>query len=114
MRGFGLVVERRARGSFKYDLKRPRLLFRRRRKHALETLADDAVARGKAVDLGPAVSRQKFFRGAQSGHEQLLVEQTVMRIAVEPFARIVRVQGNDAVKHLLTEFLLENQDFRLV
>src|SRR5581483_715638 len=114
VRRLGLAVGGGVGGSFEDNFERPRLLLRRRGKHALEAVVKNAIPRGKTVDQIAAVARQKPLGGAQCRRQQLLVEQPVVGVAVEALAGVIRVQGDDAVERLGAQLLLEDAHLRLL
>jgi len=79
-------------GVSKIDFERARADFRRRIQDAFVAVADDAVARGKAIDGWPAVARQELFRRRQRRFDQAFGKGRAMGEAVEAGAGVIRVQ----------------------
>src|SRR5205814_2332185 len=78
-----------------------------------ETFVNQTAARGKTIDRGSSVEREKFTRSVQSRHEQRLVERSAMGITVNTFARVIRMKCHNPVEPTCPQFRLNAAYFDL-
>ena len=86
----------------------------RRQERVAPRLLDDALARGKTVNLASPISRQKGFGGSQGRLQQMLGKNGAIDEAIHSRAGIVGVQGDDAVKGVGPNLCFEEFDLRLL
>src|SRR5713101_6646613 len=111
--GVILQVRRRRFGCFKNDLERARTHSRRRAQRALVSVANDAALGAEIVNLCAGVARQEGLRRLQRRLDQVPGERRAADDAVKAFARLVRVQRDDALERARNELGLQEANLRL-